>query len=80
MPKRTSHPETGTSLTIFLGSTQQQQIRSLQEIKDAMADVVIQAAAVDGSCCDKTVGCVTQIYMEANFKMQQLLNSQETNY
>ncbi len=66
-------------LSIFLGNTSQLQIQSLEKIRNAAIDVIIQNRATDGSFYPATMDVVEQVYFEANNMMSQLLNEKFIN-
>lgn len=65
-----------THLSLFLGSTFEEQIESLQKIKDSMVEVFIKNRADDNSVYDaSTVDLMEQFYFEADIMVKQLLEN-----
>lgn len=62
----------GTTLNIFIGKNKEEQIENLQDIKDSMADVLIQSLSEDCMINEKTAMQLSAIYLLADRQIRKL--------
>ncbi|HTE25409.1 hypothetical protein [Flavitalea sp.] len=66
-PKKQEFTQHGLNFQFIPGTTSGEQINSLQEIKDAMSDILVQYVnGEDGSLADNTIKVITMLYMQAD--------------
>jgi hypothetical protein len=58
--------QSGMNLEFFLGTNPEEQITSLDQIKHACTDILLQFIQDDCSLGEATVRIVTQLYVEAH--------------